>query len=71
MLLSAQVLGLTNYSHWDKAAEMRSCMVKHEDIAGGQAQQELMAESESAHQLQCDAWLGKLSEFELHTRRSV
>jgi hypothetical protein len=29
-----QVLGLTNYSHWDRAAEMRSCMVKHDDIAG-------------------------------------
>lgn len=28
-----QVLGLTNYSHWDKAAELRSCMLKHDDIA--------------------------------------
>lgn len=29
-----QVLGLTNYSHWEKAADMRSCMLKHDDIAG-------------------------------------
>jgi hypothetical protein len=30
-----QVLGLTNYSTWPKAAEMRSCMLQHRDIAGG------------------------------------
>lgn len=35
--MTAQVLGLTNYSHWDKAAEMRSCMLRHDDIAGEQA----------------------------------
>jgi hypothetical protein len=35
--VTAQVLGLTNYSHWDKAAELRSCMLKHDDIAGEQA----------------------------------
>jgi hypothetical protein len=34
LLPAGQVLGLTNYSHWDKAAAMRSCMVQHEDIAG-------------------------------------
>lgn len=28
-----QVLGLTNYSHWDKAAEMRQCMLKDNAIA--------------------------------------
>lgn len=34
--VAAQVLGLTNYSHWDKAAEMRACMLRHDDIAGEQ-----------------------------------
>lgn len=29
-----QVLGLTNYSHWDKAADLRACMLKDEAIAG-------------------------------------
>lgn len=32
--LIVQVLGLTNYSHWDKAAEMRSCMLKDSAVAG-------------------------------------
>lgn len=34
--VAAQVLGLTNYSHWDKAAEMRACMLRHGDVAGEQ-----------------------------------
>eukprot|EP00775_Hariotina_reticulata_P011842 gene11842-11986_t len=28
-----QVLGLTNYSHWDKAADMRKCMLEDKAIA--------------------------------------
>jgi hypothetical protein len=32
--LSPQVLGLTNYSHWQGAAQLRSCIVK--DAAIGQ-----------------------------------
>lgn len=33
-LLLSQVLGLTNYSSWPKAGEMRACMLEHKDIAG-------------------------------------
>jgi hypothetical protein len=32
-LLSQQVLGLTNYSHWDKAADMRKCILEDKSIA--------------------------------------
>lgn len=27
-----QVLGLTNYSHWEGAPQLRSCMLQHADI---------------------------------------
>jgi hypothetical protein len=29
-----QVLGLTNYSHWEKAPQLRSCLLKDNAIAG-------------------------------------